>query len=53
MRGHFRKAPDDGQVRPKRIVSFIHIILYNNNNNNNNNNNRVCLLWHHTYIYLK
>jgi hypothetical protein len=46
MRGHFRKAPDDGKVRPKHIVPFIHIILYNNNN-------RVCLLWHHRYIYLK
>jgi hypothetical protein len=31
MRGHFRKAPDDGQFRPKRIVPVIHIILYNNN----------------------
>jgi hypothetical protein len=39
MRGHFRKATDDGQVRPKHIVPFSHILLYNNNNNNNN---RMC-----------
>jgi hypothetical protein len=26
MRGHFRKATDDGQVRSKHIVPFIHII---------------------------
>jgi hypothetical protein len=24
MRGHFRKAPDDGQVRPNYTVPFIH-----------------------------
>jgi hypothetical protein len=35
MRGHFRKAIDDGQIKSKYIVPFIHIILYNNNNNNN------------------
>jgi hypothetical protein len=40
MRGHFRKAPDDGQVRPKHVVPLIYIS--SNNNNNNNNNNRVC-----------
>jgi hypothetical protein len=39
MRGHFRKAPDDGQVRPKHVLALIHISLCNNNNNNNN---RAC-----------